>query len=122
MNDQGEAHAGLAVGDGEGLGAAALRRAEQQDEREPDRERLLDHHHDARELLVGEGREPEQPHRLVDVGREERREVEQDHVGEDLAGPEDEGRVPEPLAERRAGGGATGRRSASRRAGRRRRS
>ena len=60
---------------------------------------LLHHHHEAREPLIGERREAEQPHGLVDVGGEEWPEVEQDHVGHDLARPEDERRVAQPLAE-----------------------
>ena len=67
--------------------------AQQQHEREADGGDLLDHHHDPGELLVGERREAEQAHGLVDVGREERPEVEQDHVGHDLPRAEDERRV-----------------------------
>jgi hypothetical protein len=76
----------------------ALRKQEQ-DEGEPDRRELLRHHHDARELLVGEGRQAQQPVWLADVGREERRGVEQDDVRHDLARPEDERRVADPLPE-----------------------
>ena len=82
--------------------AVAARRAGAGRRRAPTVTTLLDHHHDAGQLLVGERREAEQPHGLVDVGREERPEVEQDHVRHDLARPEDERRVAEALVQRQA--------------------
>ena len=57
----GRAHAGSA-GSCEELRASALIRAEEQDEGEADGEHLLDHHHDARDLLVGQRRETEEAH------------------------------------------------------------
>ena len=62
----------------------------------PERQRLLDHHHDARELLVGERREPEEPLGLVDVHVVVRLEAEDEHVREQLPGPEEDDREPDP--------------------------
>ena len=71
---------------------------------DPERQRLLDHHHDARELLVGQRREPESRRPPRSAGR--RREAEDQHVREHC-----------PSASRRPKESRCGRRRRPRRAG-----
>src|SRR6188472_3831922 len=80
----------------------AAREPEQHDDRHPERRRLLDHHHQPRELLVGERREPEEALRLVDVDVVVGLEAEQERVREHLADPEQHDCKPESLVQRQA--------------------
>ena len=64
------------------------RPGEQRDAR-PERQELLGHHHEARVLLIGERRQPEQPCAWCGVGRVERGGAEEQHVAQDLAEDEE---------------------------------
>ena len=76
----------------------AARRENEEHERGAERRRLLDHHHHPGELLVSEGREPEQARRLVGVHVVVGVEREDEDVRQQLAGPEQERREPDPTA------------------------